>query len=154
MGLEIKIQGAATYHQVAAQIAAEGRKDLSRQMGNALTKAMEPVKVSITKEAAETMPSGYTDLLTGSLRHRMSRRAAGQQAQVIMRTYADGKQERRDIVSLENGRLRHPLFGRKKVWYVTTVRSGFHKRGTDNAADEARDAMIGVVEDFAARLVR
>ena len=154
MGLEVTITGAATLKQVAAQIRAEGRKDLSRQMSTALTRAVEPVKVCITKEAGSAMPSGYTALLTGSLRHRISRRSGGQQAQVILRTYADGKKERRDIGSLNNGVLRHPLFGRKKKWYVTAVRPNFHERGTDKAADAAAAELAGVVEDFAARLIK
>lgn len=154
MTLEVKIEGAATFAKVAAQIRAEGNKPLARQMGAALAKAVQPVKASITKEAAVAMPSGYTGLLTGSLRHRISRRTAGQQAQVLLATYADGKKERRDIGSLEDGALRHPLFGRKKKWYVTTVRAGFHKRGTENAMDEAVDAMEQVVDDFAKRLIK
>jgi hypothetical protein len=132
---------------------AEGRKDLSREMGKALERAAEPVKKAITAEADKVMPSGYRELLTGSLRHRMSRRNGGQQAQVIVRTYADGKKERRDVISLEKGQLRHPLFGRKKVWYVTSITPGFHARGVESAADNAQDAMIQVVDKFAARLI-
>lgn len=154
MALEVQIKGAATLGQVAAQIRAEGRKDLSRQMGRALERAAEPVKRAITEEADKVMPSGYRELLTGSLKHRMSRRNGGQQAQVIIRTYADGKKERRDVISLEKGQLRHPLFGRKKVWYVTSITPGFHARGVEGAADGASDAMIQVVEDFAARLIK
>lgn len=154
MSLEVKIEGAATFTRVAAQMRAEANKPLARQMGNAIAKAVEPVKASITREAAAAMPSGYTALLTGSLKHRISRRHAGQQAQVLLNTHADGKQERRDIGSLEGGVLRHPLFGRKKKWYVTTVRAGFHKRGTENAMDEAVDALDEVVQDFAQRLIK
>lgn len=153
MGLEVTIRGAATYEQVAAQIRAEGRKDLSREMGLALTRAVEPVKVSIEREAAAVMPSGYVDLLTGSMRHRISRRNGGQSAQVVLRTYADGKKERRDVGSLNKGVLRHPLWGRKKTWYVTTIRAGFHDRGTEQAMDSAAEALGEVVDDFAARLI-
>jgi hypothetical protein len=154
VGLEVQITGAATFTRVAAQIRAEGNKDLSRAMGRALEKVTRPVTQSIEREAGNVMPSGYKSLLTGSLRHRASRRHAGQQAQLIIRTYADGKQERRDLPSLEAGALRHPLFGRKKVWYVTSITPGFHRRGTEMAADEAESAMAAVVEDFAARLIK
>lgn len=153
MSLEVTLSGAAMLHKVAAQIRDEGRKDLSRQMSVALGKAVEPLKVSITREAAAAMPSGYTDLLTGSLQHRMSRRNGGQMAQVTLRTHADGKKERRDLPSLEDGVLRHPLFGRKKKWYVTRVRAGFHKRGTEMAADNAVEALGQVVDRFAAKLI-
>ena len=154
MSLEVTVTGAATFTRVAAQVRAEGSKDLSRALGRALEKVTRPVTASITAEADKAMPSGYKELLTGSLRHRASRRNGGQQAQLIIRTYADGKKERRDLPSLEAGKLRHPLFGRKKVWYVTSVTPGFHRRGTELAADEATEALDKVVKDFAARLIK
>lgn len=153
MSLEVSIEGAATLHRVAARMRAQGNKDLSKGMSAALSRAIEPVRVSINAEADAAMPSGYKDLLTGSLRHRTSRRTSNNQARVILTTYADGKAERREIRSLEAGKLRHPLFGRKKRWYVTSIRPGFHERGTENAAEESRDAMIGVVREYAAKLV-
>lgn len=154
MSLEVSIDGAATLHRVAAQMRAQGNKDLSKGMSAALSRATNPVRVSIDREAAAAMPSGYVALLAGSLRHRTSRRASGNRAQVILTTFADGKKERREIRSLEAGALRHPLFGRKKRWYVTHIRPGFHKRGTENAMDDARDAMLQVVRDYAAKLIR
>jgi hypothetical protein len=168
MALEVKITGAATFHQVAARMRAEGRKDLSRDMGAAIARAAEPVKVAITREAEKVMPNegGYRELLTGSLKHRQSRRLAGQQAQVIIATYADGTKERRDIVALNKGNLRHPIFGRsyrykvgaragsirRNGWAVTRIRAGFHDRGVAEAADLAQAQLIKVVEEFAGRL--
>jgi hypothetical protein len=69
-------------------------------------------------------------------------------------------------VALERGILRHPVFGRSRrlklgtragtiignPWAVTTIRSGFHERGTANAMDAAQAALAEVVEDYAGRL--
>jgi hypothetical protein len=143
---------------------AEGNKDLSKAMGIALSRAAEPIKEAISAEAAKTMPSegGYSDLLNASLRHRMSRRLAGQRAQVIIATYADGTKERRDVVALNKGNLRHPVFGRSRTgrrgerlanpWAVTKIRPGFHDRGVADAMDRAQAALMDVVEDYAGRL--
>ncbi len=164
-GLEVRIDGAASFKKLAAQMRAEGDKDLSRQMGKALAKAAEPVKASIRAEAEKVMPSqgGYRELLTGSLKHRLSRRTGGQRAQLIVTTYAEGQKEKRDVVALNRGNLRHPVFGRSRggrrgerlanPWAVTRIRSGFHDRGTDNAMDQAQEALLDVVEEYAARLV-
>jgi hypothetical protein len=137
-------------------------------MGKALAQSTEPVKLEIKAEAERVMPSegGYRSLLTKSLRWRMSRRSAGQVAQVILATYADGTSERRDINALERGSLRHPIYGRSRriktghragtiipnPWAVTTIRSGFHQRGTANAMDAAQAALAEVIEDYAGRL--
>jgi hypothetical protein len=166
MALEVHVVGAATLHRVAAQMRAEGRKDLSRAMSTALSKATEPVKRSIKESAAATMPreGGYAAALDKSLRFRMQRRGSGDTAAVTLVTYADGTSERRDVVALEAGRLRHPVFGRSRPgsrkgerhanpWAVTSIRAGFHKRGTDHAADEAQRQLESVIEDYAHRLV-
>lgn len=153
MSLEVSIDGAATLHRVAARMRAAGQADLSKQMSRALSKALDPVRASIAVEAGEVMPGAYKSLLTGSLRHRVSRRSAGNQARVILATYADGKQQRREIRALEAGALRHPLFGRKKRWYVTRIRPGFHKRGTESAMDAAREGLLQVVKDYADKLI-
>jgi hypothetical protein len=170
MSLEVRIDGAATLRKLAAQMRAEGNKDRSRAMGKALGDAAEPVKASVMAEAEKTMPSsgGYASLLTKSLRFRMSRRNSGREAQVILITYADGTKERRDIVALEKGQLRHPHWGRSSKlkrgvkagtiirhgWSVTKILPGFHKRGTADAMDNAQDAMLDVIEEYARDLVK
>jgi len=155
MSLEFRIEGAATLHKVAAQIYAEGRRNLAREMGKALSKAADPVKVSIRAEAVSTMPDsgGYSAVFSRSLKFRLERRNGSQQATVQLITYADGKGERRDIVALNRGVLRHPVFGhRTSPWKVTSIRAGFHKRGTDHAMDEAQKQLGKVVDDFVKRL--
>jgi hypothetical protein len=168
VSLEVRIEGAATFKRVAAQMRAEGRKDLSRAMGAALTAASIPVQEAVTDEAGAVMPSrgGYRDLLTGSLKHRLTRRLGGQSARLILTTYAEGTKERRDIVALNKGTLRHPVYGRSRrikrgkragtsipnPWAVTKIRSGFYDRGTAQAMELVQAAMVGVIEDYAARL--
>lgn len=153
--LEARIEGAAEFKRVVAKMRAEGNKDLSRTMQTALTEATKPVQLAIKREAEAAMPSrgGYRAVLSKSLRWRTSKRASGQSASFILRTYAEGKRERRDIRRLELGELRHPLFGRRARWYVTSVRPGFHERGTDQAMGEAQDALSQVVEQYARKLV-
>lgn len=132
----------------------QGRKDLSKQMADALERASRPVQAAIAASAAATLPSGYGPTFVASLAHRRSRRSSGQRAQVILRTYADGMKERRDIRALERGILRHPLYGHyERAWYVTRFQAGFHQRGTDGAADEVQAEMVKVVADFAQKLI-
>src|SRR3954465_4734889 len=165
MSLEVRIQGAATFHEVAARMRAEGRKDLSRSMGQAMSKAADPVKIRIREEAEHPMPKGggYSGLFSKSLRFRTEKRQGGQSATVRLVTYADGTKERRDIRALEGGRLRHPVWGRSRPgarkgeripnpWAVTSIRPGFHRRGTEHAMDEAQKQLAAVVDDYARRL--
>lgn len=161
------MEGAATLHRVAAQIRAEGRKDLSREMSKALSEATRPVQRAIRASAAETMPrqGGYNAAFDAGLAFRVNRRNRTNEASVNLITYSEGDQERRDIRSLEGGKLRHPVYGRSRPgarkgerwanpWAVTKIRAGFWKRGTDQAADEAQAALTEVAESLAKRLAQ
>ncbi len=164
MGVDIRIGGVTDLLKLSAHIKATGDKGLGRQMGRAVTKAMDPVKTSITASATDTMPSGYKETLTRSLKHRVSTRATARTASVRMTTSAKGEDENRDLVALEAGNLRHPVYGRyrrlkggrwkKNPWAVTRIEPGFHKRGTEAAADEAEKALGAVLDDFSARLAK
>lgn len=152
-GLEVRVLS-ADLAKVAARIRTEGRKDLSRELSSALNRAAGSVRGSIRESAAETMPSGYTFALTKSLQWRNTRRSGAQQASLRLTTFADGVKERRDILALEDGRLRHPLWGRRlDRWYVTKIRAGFHRRGTDKAADQVVAELDQVVREFTKKLI-
>lgn len=166
MALDVRVEGAAELRRVAAQIRAEGRKDLGREMGRALARASEPLKAGIKQSAAATMPrsGGYAAAFDKSLRFKAQQKGDGASASYTLVTYADGTSERRDIRALEAGNLRHPIFGRSRPgarkgertanqWSVTSIRPGFHKRGTKNAADEVEKQLGVVVTDFARRLI-
>jgi hypothetical protein len=166
MSLEVTVHGAATFRKVAAQMRAVGQGDLAKGMNRALSKATNPLRDSIRESAAQTMPhsGGYAAVLEKSLRFRINQHGGGNTASVTLTTYADGTSERRDVVALESGRLRHPVFGRSgpgrkgervaHAWSVTSIRSGFHRRGTDGAMDNATKAMAEVIEDYARRLIK
>lgn len=152
-GLEVRI-AAGEISKLAAQIRTSGQKDLAKELGAALDKVVPPVQAAIRESAAETMPSGYVWALTRSLQWRNTRRAGSQRASLRLVTYADGKSEKRDIGALEDGRLRHPLYGRRAAtWYVTRIRPGFHKRGTDKAADQVVEQLDLVVREFTQKLI-
>jgi len=164
MDLDLRIRGDARLRSVAAQIRATGDKGLGREMARGLRQATEPIKKGIAASAAATMPAagGYEALLSKSLRWRVNVRSGAQIANVVLTTYADGTKEKRDLRRLEAGELRHPVWGRKRrlksgkaisnPWAITKIKSGFHKRGTDYAADAAEKEMAAVLDDLAARL--
>lgn len=156
MALEVRVSGAASLHRLAARMRAEGRKDLVREMGDALSKATDPLRAKIRESANETMPArgGYRGVFDKSLRFRQQRRGAAAEADVTLTTYADGKVERRDIRALNRGTLRHPVFGHRKAkWHTTKIRAGFWDRGVEGAAADAEKRMREVVDQYAKRLI-
>jgi hypothetical protein len=161
--LEVRVEGADLFKRVATQMRAAGDRTLEREMVRALEKAAAPVERDV-RQQYEELPSrgGYAATFSRSLRIRLARRTGGRSATLTLRAFADGTKERRDIAALEGGRLRHPVHGRSRrtktgrkanPWAVTSVRGGYFKRGTDDAADHATRAMIGVVEDYAQKMI-
>ncbi len=164
--MEFDIVGRVRLHEVAKAVRATGDKGLGREMSRALARTTVPIQTEIDAEAAKVMPvrGGYQAVLSKSLHHKTSQRTGSRSATVRLITYADGTGERRDVERLEKGELRHPVFGRSRTvrgrgrvpnpWAVTRIRSGFHQRGTDSAADEATKQLGDVLDDFAARLAK
>lgn len=155
MSLEVRVTGGQSFKELATRMRAEGRKDLAREMGRALEKAIEPVQVEIKTEAEQAAPSsgGYRSVLSKSLKFKTSKRSAGRSASLTLITYAEGKVERRDIQAFDKGLLRHPLWGNRNRWFTTPVRAGFHQRGTDSAMPAAAEQLDEVMADFAQRLI-
>jgi hypothetical protein len=152
--IQPRIEGAAELRRVAAQMRAQGRKDLSRQMDRALFRATKPIQAEIRAEAERSLPSGYAATLTASLAWRQSRRTGGNRARLVLRTFADGRARRRDIRALEKGLLRHPLYGEyEQPWYNTRFQGGFHDRGTRRAMERASAELGKVVREFAQKLI-
>jgi len=161
--VEIRIDGQAQIRKLAAHIRATGDKGLGRELGRALDKAIEPVKRAIDVSAEKVAPSGYRETLIRSLKHRRTLRATARQASVRLTTYATGDKERRDLIAINRGDLRHPVFGRVRhtkrgfkanPWAVTRVTPGFHERGTEKTADEAEKQALVVLDEFADRITK
>jgi hypothetical protein len=161
--IDVQVAGQAELRKVAAHIRAVGDKGLGREFAKALERAVEPVKKAIVASASATMPSGYKETLTRSLKHRRTTRASAREATVRLATHGEGKQERRDLTALNLGNLRHPVFGRSRrtklgrvanPWSVTSIRSGFHDRAVEKAKPEAEKAVLEVLGDFADRLTK
>lgn len=156
MSLDVQILGGGQLRELADRINASSQRGLGREMASGLRKASQPVQRSIAEEY-EGLPSsgGYKALFSRSLRFRTQLRTGARQASFRLTTFADGTRQRRDIDALEGGELRHPVHGRRaRRWTVTRVRGGFHRRGTDDAADQAEKEMSIVLRDFAAKLIK
>ncbi len=164
--VSVQINGSAQLRRVADGIRATGDRGLGKEMSSGLRKVAKPVQTSIRASADETMPSGggYQAAFAKSLRFRTDLRNARRDAFFKLTTFADGKAERRDIGSLNRGKLRHPVYGRSRPkrgggrqpnpWAVTSIKPGFHDRGTAAAADLAEKEMSTVLDDLASRLAK
>jgi hypothetical protein len=160
-GLEFRVSGGAKLHVAAQKIKAAGDKPRGQQMSKALRATTKPLEAKIRREAADTMPErgGYSAIFTAALRFVTSIRTGASTASLRLKTFADGKGERRDAPRLDKGELRHPVFGRSRrgrrrgervlnPWATTSVRPGFYTRPSADAGRLAAEQVVKVLDDI------
>jgi len=146
VGFEVRVSSRdlAGVHRALKQL---GDKGLGKQMSKGLLAAGRPLRREIRTEIPKAMPSGYAPVLSKSLRFRQQVKTGRKDARVTIRVHADGQQERRDLPALNRGRLRHPVYGRRRhPWVNQKVRAGVVDRPIDRLAPEIRRQMNAVVD--------
>lgn len=154
MAFEVRMTGTADLYSLRRALKQVGGTGLSRQMNNAFKVALKPLEAEIRGEATHLMPSGYGAILSRSLTFRLASRTAKQSTSMKLRVFGDGKRERRDVPSLNRGRLRHPVFGRRRqAWVNQRVRPGFIDKPVDRLVPSIQREMNAVIDEVAAKIV-
>lgn len=148
-----RVSGQAQIRHVQG-ILTTSRAQLQRDMVPGVRQALRPIKPDIIQETS-TLPSrgGYAALLAGAVRVSTSV-SSGAVIKASAKVTAKGKREERDVNIVNAGRLRHPVFGNRKVWRTTRVRPGFITRPIDRARDRVVDVAIKARDSLANNIVR
>ena len=154
MALSIRTTGGEHLASLRQVLRETGNKGLGKQMGRALRRATVPLGKAVRAEVPKAVPSGYAPLLSKSLRFRTAVRSQRDTARVEWQVHAVGKQEKRDLPSLNRGTLRHPLFGNRHHWYAQKVRRGVVDRPADRLMPDVRREMDAVIDSVAAQITR
>lgn len=153
--MQVRVAGGRDLTGVRRDLRRLGDRDLSRQMSRALGRAAKPVKPAVQKSAADLLPSGYGPLMSKSVRLRTTTRESRGAASLVITVFAAGKQEHRDVVRVNKGMLRHPVYGRRrKPWVNQKVRRGFVDRPVDRLGPDMRREMQAVVDWIADQITR
>lgn len=153
MGFDVQMSGGAELYRLRTQLRKMGDTGLGKQIDRGMKRAVKPLGPEIVAEVPKAMPSGYAPLLSKSMRFRLSSRTKRQSTTLTYKVFGDGKKERRDVPVLNRGRLRHPVFGkRRKAWVDQKVRSGFVDRPVDRLQPEMRREMQAVLKYVADQL--
>ncbi|HEX6970011.1 MAG TPA: hypothetical protein VF174_14550, partial [Micromonosporaceae bacterium] len=110
---DLGAKGQADLSTLAARLRTAD-KALMKELRASVVRAAKPLEDAIVDNARSYMPSGYGPVLARFLRNRITQRAGSSGFVVTMTTIATGKSERRAIKALDEGNLRHPVFGRTR----------------------------------------
>ncbi|HEY9416722.1 MAG TPA: hypothetical protein VIQ30_18360 [Pseudonocardia sp.] len=157
MAFTLRVNGHRNLGSVRQALRDVGDRDLSRLMSRGLQRAAKPLKPAVQKSAVRVLPKrgGYGELMSQSVRVRTAVRERRGAASVTITIYGDGKQEKRDVVRINKGVLRHPIpAGRRHPWVDQKVRRGFVDRPVDGLGPDIAREMHAVVDWVADQITR
>lgn len=157
--------GGRELHDLARRCRQVGDKALINRMRKGLVAATREAGPAVREAFREAMPKrgGYADVLADDLQFKTSVRTGGSTAKVELVVFADGVKERRDVPSLNRGRLRHPVWGRSRrlangrrrqnPWADTQVPARSFDKAIDQTVDVVLAEMRKVQDEIAAAIV-
>ncbi|OKI47308.1 hypothetical protein [Micromonospora sp. CB01531] len=115
--MSVHVEGVDRFRVVARRLKqAADRKELTRELRKGILKAVPDLKNAVREDAAAYLPDAYAEELVPALRMTTSSSFNGDQVTVRITVTAVGKGgNARHVGALEDGDLRHPVFGRSRA---------------------------------------
>lgn len=119
---DFQISGAEQFLRVSKALKEQGDKGLKRELNKQLKAAVQPMKSTVLEHIEQYLPSGYAPVMAGRLQV-----STAQSARTGLRLafYAQGRRKRRYIRAIDDGTLRHPVYGNREAWVNQRVKPGF-----------------------------
>jgi hypothetical protein len=152
MTFQVRVTGADQLSALADRLRRAGRKDLQQELRRALVNVAKPLSQAPIEQADNFLPSKYAEVIRATLKSKVSVRTVGGGATVRLVGEAMGKTSPRKIDQVEGGELTHPLWGNRKYWYTTRVKSGFYTEPMLDHVQDIRDAIEKALDDVARKI--
>jgi hypothetical protein len=143
----VRVVGAEELARVSKALRQAGAKDMRNELTRAMRAAAKPLIAEARQHARETLPK------RGGLNKRVARssirakiRTGGQS--VGVRIVAKGLDARVDTA----GRVRHPVFGNRKVWVQQQVKPGWFDVPMKSGAPEVRRELLKAIDNITRKL--
>jgi hypothetical protein len=149
--IRTRVTGAAQLRYVARLVERQRVAGLKKELSRAHREAFAPLLPGIKAEAA-TLPrsGGYAAIMARAV--RVSARRTGLTTYAVV--FARGRKEERDVRRVNAGQLRHPLFGNRDHWGVTSVRPGFVDRPVDELGEDIATRSLEALERVRDAIIR
>lgn len=135
MADDLKITGTQQFVTLAKKLNAQGKqgRGLWRELNTQLKQAAEPMIDVVKLHLSDYLPDRYAKVLRTSLTVRVSRSTKGDAAGLKLVGVAKGVKKKRHIKVINDGTLRHQVYGNPEVWVDQPVRPGFWSTPLDSA---------------------
>lgn len=153
--LSLRVEGADAFFALAQRLKEAGDKDLQRELYRGLDRAVKPATEAIRASAISTLPSrgGYNVTIAADLRIRVQRRTGARSVGIkLIGTGRTNSGKARELVKLDKGSLRKPLFGMRRHWYPQKVTPGFWTGPARGTEPQVRTRLLIAMKNVADKI--
>lgn len=142
---------AAAFRAAAQALNEAADKELRKQVYAAFRKASKPLGETVIREGSAKMPHrGGLSARLATAKLSQSNSTTGRNPGITLRIKS---REGYELPALDRGRLRHPVFGRRRRWVLQRVParafSTPFEQGREQVANEVTRALEDVAQDIA-----
>jgi hypothetical protein len=122
---------------------------LRRELYKAINQAAKPLAAEIRNSGhlGSYMPDRYAAVLAGDLAVTATKSTSKNPGVAIR---AKGRRHKRKVIQLDNGILKHPLYGNREHWFEQVrgkMRRGFFTDPAERAAPGIRDQVVAALHE-------
>jgi len=171
--VDVDIRGDEQLERLYKRIKDVGDNELRKELLRGIRVAVKPITVAVKAAARSDLPQrgglaaemGRASITsrtrtTKSKQHEVGVRLIGQKEREASKSARKGKKGNDrppsrylDIVALDRGRLRHPLFGDRGHWYEQQIKPGFWTHTIDGQADVVQRDLVQVMDNVADKII-
>lgn len=144
--MAVELRGAEQLAALSKQLKQLADRDLQRELTTALRNAMEPVKENMRAEAILTLPSH------GGLNVRVAKTKLNTVVRSTPRTTGVRISAKAKLRRIDEGAVRHPVFGNRRRWVTEKVKPGWFTRPAEEMAPQVRLALDAAMRRIARKL--
>lgn len=155
MPADIVVRGAEDIAAVSKALRAMDDKELRREFHRGINRATKPLKEDAKANARATLPrrGGLNNFVAKTSLSTRTRSGQNPGVRIVaQKTKKAGRKS--DVNAIDRGRLRHPVFGNRKVWVTQTVTPGWFTKPMENGAERVRKELLGVLDDVKGKIKR
>lgn len=148
--VDLRIQGADQLGDIARHLKETGDKELRKELYRGIQRAAKPLRTAAQQAARENLPKrGGLNEWVASSKFSITTRGGRDPAVRVA-----GKKAGHDLKRMDQGRLRHPLYGNRRHWFIQQIPAGWFSTAMTARAPAVRRDVVAVLDDVAARIAR
>lgn len=146
-------QGADDLRDLGAALKRASGADLKKELLRGIRESSKPTIRKIKASTGDYLPNG------GGLAARVAKSTIGTRTRLTganagIEIKGTGKNGARGLAAMNEGEVRHPVYGRRSAWVAQSVKPGFFRGPIEDDKPQITSSIQRVMNDVAQKIVR